>query len=576
MIFNKHRRYQWQNAAMTVLAIGAFSLCHAIDFKCSNQDDFYYAVPDKRCSSYYRCSAQKTKTLHECAPESKFDFYKQTCSRAPGICYEPVCTGRVDGHYPDTTHACRRSFQCKSGHLVSIDNCPYGQLFSGHSCTAQDFVTCELPQSTSIAYPFSGDRRCMGLSNGVYAAPNTNCARYITCDNQEVIKDTECADGYKYDDSVKQCRPADQVKSCSAASDKLCVGLPNGYSHDPMSTTCKSYLKCHDQKLISREFCSSQAVFNGNLCVPQPLYECPSAVAEIAGSREMCHGKTNGLYSDPRRGCGAYVKCAQGKTVESSECSQNYYFDPHGRRCVYEKALNKRKCQEPIASKPISNAPAEKCLMEKIVFGQICTLVLAIVGTVVHRKRTDTIKTKVPAVAPISTVQEVISIDIYAKMTKCSMGQRVFHEVPDDDCQDMNECVGKTDGYYHHIESNCRKYFFCLKQEVVTTLTCRGSKVFNGHKCVPVNEFTCPRFGDEDLQNCVPRTMCHKQCKANGFYADLDSGCRKYHFCIANNKSVLSCAEGLLFNGEICVPEEQYTCPKYCTDVITDSNACLE
>ncbi len=65
-------------------AISHFSFCHAIDFKCSNQDDFFYAVPDTRCSSYYRCNAQKTKVVHECSPESKFDFYKQTCSRSPG------------------------------------------------------------------------------------------------------------------------------------------------------------------------------------------------------------------------------------------------------------------------------------------------------------------------------------------------------------------------------------------------------------------------------------------------------------------------------------------------------------
>lgn len=526
-----------------------------------------------------------------------------------GICYEPVCTGRIDGHYPDTTHACRRSYQCKSGRLFAIDNCPYGQLFSGHSCAVQDFVTCELPQTTAIAYPFSGDRRCMGLSNGVYATPNTNCTRYLTCENQEVVEDSECGDGYKYDDSVKQCRPGSQVTSCSGTNDKLCASLANGYNHDPTSTNCRSYIKCHNQKFISREFCSSQAVFNGNLCIPQPLYECPFAVPEISPSRDMCNGKTNGFSSDPRRGCSGYVKCAQGKTVESLECSQSHYFDPDSRRCVLEKVLTKRKCQEPISSNEClqlemgyyqdktiesscqkyffcfnGNRSNFECANGKVFDGENCVRSNSYVcpshsGNSCISKLNGYYKDESAGCRAYFYCSQGIKYRYLCKDDERFDGTTCVPRKSVDDCQNMNDCAGKSDGYYQNIETDCRKYFFCLKQEVVTTLTCRGSKVYNGHKCVSADEYTCPRFGDEDLQNCVPRTMCHKQCKANGFYADLDSGCRKYHFCIANNKSVLSCADGLLFNGEICVPEEQYTCPKYCTDVITDNNgnnACLE
>lgn len=517
-----------------------------------------------------------------------------------------MCTGRIDGHYPDTTHACRRSYQCKSGRLISIDNCPYGQLFNGHSCAIQDYVTCELPQSTAIGYPFSGDRRCMGLTNGNYAAPNTNCTRYITCENEEVMEDSECADGYKYDDSIKQCRPGSQVTSCSGTNERLCGGMANGYNHDPTSTNCKSYIKCHNQKFISREFCSSQAVFNGNLCVPQPLYECPFSTTGATGSRDVCRGKSNGFLSDPRRGCGGYVKCAEGKTVESLECSRNHYFDPDIRRCVLEKVLTRRKCQESI--------PSNECLQLEMGYYQDKTIESSCQKYFFcfNGNRTDFQcgNSKIfdgencvrsnsyicPSLSPNSCLSkrdgyykdESAGCRAYFYCSQglkyrylCNEGERFngttcVPKKSTDNCQNMNDCFSKSDGYYPHIESNCRNYFFCLKQEVVTTLTCRGSRLFNGQKCISANEFTCPRFGDEDLQNCVPRTMCHNQCKANGFYADLDSGCRKYYFCIANNKTDLSCVDGKLFNGEICVPEEQYTCPKFCSDVITDSNACLE
>lgn len=446
----------------------------------------------------------------------------------------------------------------------------------------------------------------MGLPNGLSAAPNTNCSRYITCENQEVIKDTECADGYKYDDSVKQCRPASQVKSCAGANDKLCISLPNGYNQDPTSINCRSYIKCYNQKFISREFCSSQAVFNGHLCVPQPLYECPFAVPEISPGRDFCRGKTNGLFSDPRRGCSAYVKCAQERTVETLECTQNHYFDPESRRCVLEKVLTKRKCQESMISNEClqlemgyyqdktiesscqkyffcynGNRTNFECANGKVFDGENCVRSSSYVcpshsPNSCISKRNGYYKDESAGCRAYFYCSQGTKYRYLCKDDEMFDGTTCVPRKADDNCQNMNDCVGKSDGYYHHIESNCRKYFFCLNQEVVTTLTCRGSKVFNGHKCVSANEFTCPQFGDEDLQNCVPRVMCHKVCKINGFYTDLDSGCRKYYFCIGKEKSVLTCEEGQIFNGQICVPEQQYTCPKYCNDVITDTNACLE
>lgn len=61
---------------------------NSIEYKCSNQDEFNHAVPDSRCTSYYKCSRDKTMVKHDCTPGSTFDFYKQVCSRSAGNFYK--------------------------------------------------------------------------------------------------------------------------------------------------------------------------------------------------------------------------------------------------------------------------------------------------------------------------------------------------------------------------------------------------------------------------------------------------------------------------------------------------------
>lgn len=46
-----------------------------------------------------------------------------------------------------------------------------------------------------------------------------------------------------------------------------------------------------------------------------------------------------------------------------------------------------------------------------------------------------------------------------------------------------------------------------------------------------------------------------------GFFQDLASDCRNYSFFIGGHETKLSCPQGLLFNGQLCVSEHTYTCP---------------
>lgn len=518
----------------------------------------------------------------------------------------------MNGIYPDTTHACRRSYACRSGRLHGLDNCPYGKLHNGKSCADQDDVVCELPQTTAIAYPYSGDRRCVGFHDGNHVADNTNCTRYIVCRSGEVSDDIECADEYRYDDTTRQCLPKQEVSQCLSKDFHLCENLANGQHTDPLSSDCQSYIKCSGKTFISREYCAQQAVFNGKQCVPKPLYECPAQPRPQIFVHDLCRDKSDGLWANPRHGCTGYVRCASGQTLDHRRCNADQFFDPEKRRCTSNsrkqcKSIeNSSECVELAAGFYQDKTSASSCRNYFFCHNGNRTNYQCQGGSIFDGENCVPSNTYVcPNQNPNSCHSK---LDGYHKDEHagcrayfyCSQGrkyrylckeQEIFNGTtcvrrqPDETCQNMDACIGRANGYYYDVDARCRKYFYCLKQEVVTTLTCHGSKVFNGQKCVVASGdddegFQCPEPGDEAASqqiNCVPRSACDKQCKgSSGFYADIDSGCVNYHFCIVGTKSgVLSCNNGFVFNGEICVPQEQYTCPQYCSnDVLDDGQAC--
>lgn len=133
------------------------------------------------------------------------------------------------------------------------------------------------------------------------------------------------------------------------------------------------------------------------------------------------------------------------------------------------------------------------------------------------------------------------------------------------ECSKSSECGSKPDGYYQDLKSQCRNYYYCLQGDKVQVLTCRNGRLFNGQGCVASEDYTCPSIGLRRAEklNCVPR-RCEDQCSKMGFYADLDSRCKNYFFCVNGQKTSLSCSSGNVFNGEICVSNKIYSCPKYC------------
>lgn len=576
-----------------------------IEFKCSNQDEFFYASPSSHCGSYYRCY-QNQRIKFDCSLGSVFDFYKQKCTRSAGVCYEPVCSGRIDGVYQDTTHACRRSYSCRGGNIVSIDNCPHGHLHNGESCQPQEFVVCDLPETTAVAYPYGGDRRCVDLENGNHGIQDKECRKYINCENREVVDETQCPYGLRFNSNSRDCSIAGDVPCIGSNVDLLCHRLSDGLHLDPYSDDCNSYIECSQSKLISKHDCGTQAVFNGESCVPTPLYECPKQ--NRLPSQDICKRRSDGLWIDPRRSCSNYVKCNNGRTIQNLECPIGQYFDPDHRLCIHEKFDDSRKCQPSKFSSECSkmeigfyqdksirsscreyffcyngNRTNFKCPAGKLFNGEQCV---------------DENNYICPNSDP-NTCD--LKPDGYYKDKSggcrayyyCAAGKKFTYLCAEGQIFDGTkcaekksgqqcgkDCVGKPDGYYHDITSGCRNYFYCLRGEKATSLTCRGSKLFNGDSCVNSDDYVCPLPGEgssllqqlvassiSTQQNCLPR-KCHKECKKDGFYSDIDSRCTYYYFCIGGKKTVLNCSEGYVFNGEVCVQIDFYPCPRFCGSTI--------
>lgn len=140
-------------------------------------------------------------------------------------------------------------------------------------------------------------------------------------------------------------------------------------------------------------------------------------------------------------------------------------------------------------------------------------------------------------------------------------------------CSKNSECLGKPDGYFQDLNSGCTKYYYCKESEKLQVLSCRNGRVFNGNSCVTRQSYTCPNGQNykKGKINCVIRKCLHSTCSKDGFYADYDSRCKNYYFCVNGNQTKLSCQKNFIFNEieGVCVSQAKYQCPVYCSSECT-------
>lgn len=98
------------------------------------------------------------------------------------------------------------------------------------------------------------------------------------------------------------------------------------------------------------------------------------------------------------------------------------------------------------------------------------------------------------------------------------------------------------------------RYYYCERGDRLATLSCSGGKIFDGQACVEATQHECggARRG---------AAAAGARCERDGFFLVAGSACARYYFCVSGARTSLSCNAGSLFNGQVCVPRGQYTCP---------------
>ena len=154
---------------------------------------------------------------------------------------------------------------------------------------------------TTIASTLAPDiKKCIG-GDGVFADPSTGCKNYYICaftnTNYPIVQEYPCADGYLFDDSVKSCNFASQVKC-------------NGATVSTTPVTTKTTTTTASTTSTTTKSVNLSKCLNGD-----------------------------GIYADPATGCKSYYICAFTNTfmpiIQFQTCPDGYLFDNGLQSCNF-------------------------------------------------------------------------------------------------------------------------------------------------------------------------------------------------------------------------------------------------
>ncbi|XP_073987696.1 zonadhesin-like isoform X2 [Rhodnius prolixus] len=552
-----------------------------------------YVVPYSGCQQYYSCDLESVN-YYQCPPGTIFNNQLNKCSIS-GSCYELVCAGRRDGIYPDTTENCTRFYSCIGGFLASLHSCPQGTIFSDNRCRSALKASCE-PIEAAL-YHRQHDL-CENHLDGYLAL--ADCSAYVLCSRGIEKQIFICPPGLKFNGT--HCT---EYVSC----DNFCSNKHDGNYYD-IDTGCSEYINCSNGAIYNRFKCPSGTIFNGVYCVIETSFQCPQT--------NICKDKANGLYSDYSSSCKSYYQCENGLTKQKMKCGEGQVWN--GKECVSENLF---RCEDPVFSvgclgkkgffvNKLNCSNYFYCSFGlKTSFA--CPDNLTFNGSSCEERK--------KYIGPnfgknyCEDKQEGYYVDTESNCQSyyyCARGIKLTYVCPFGQLYNGEQCVSKlsyncpfsssdcqniSDGYHKSKNSNsdyvycqngiklstfkcksnevfdgekctiiideesnickhtekgyvsdsdCKKYFLCKEHAILETNICADKYIFNGKECVPAGQYKCPNNECTNL--------------ADGFYQDLKSNCRKYFYCINGYKTILTCPAGKVHNGNLCVPEEIYTC----------------
>lgn len=463
--------------------------------ECKSLSDGSHIVPGTDCREVRICLRGKTSTTFECPRDQR--FHGNRCFPRDVVPCDDVCSMKSDGFYPDEFTNCQGYYLCLNGKVSKRKQCSLGTAFNGTDCTSAQTVLC--PKNTRAP-----TGRCIGLRDGFHPDYLNRCQNYFYCYNYDMVLTGSCASGMIW--NGKQCIK-DDGSICRGPSEiQECLNLTPGLYQNKTSN-CTKYFYCNNGSGTSLS-CPDGLLFNGYKCVTSDEYTCLNS--------DDCIDEPDGYRQDQNTACRSYYFCSNGNKI-TYVCRDGLLFN--GTNCVSQ---DNYEC-------PFT--PSKDCVGKPDGY---------------HPEKVSDCKKYFYCFKG----EKLNTLECGGK--KIFNGQGcVLMEDPKSACLDVlsNPCKEKKNGIYSDIKSECKKYFTCANETLVSESWCPKGSGFNGIACV--RNFSCSPKNQENA--CDGKHI--------GFYQDLLSNCRNYYFCFWRTKTVGTCPSGTIFNGHLCIDSNYYTCP---------------
>ncbi|KAI5640703.1 chitin binding peritrophin-A domain-containing protein [Phthorimaea operculella] len=346
--------------------------------------------------------------------------------------------------------------------------------------------------------------------DGLFANYDTECREYSRCTSGRVTGRYSCKVGREFSEAAGACvlrRPQPCVRHICAPGDTLAYATPG--------TACRQYYRCQSGNAVEHS-CPFGAWFDLDT----------QACTRGAGTcyEPLCTGLPDGSYPDSSHECLRTLQCSGGVLQSVTSCA--------GRPCT-DICPPARSSAIPLPAGDADFCSDETC-------SSICQ----------HAEN--------GAYADHSTGCREYYVCKSRRVIRrgvCEHGlifaQGGCKSADQAQCPPARSpCFNRPDGL-HRNWRDCSSWIECRRGRVVSQKSCSPGLVFDGAYCVPSGDFSC--------RGPVVSTQC--EGLPSGTYQDFETNCTSYFHCEGVLRTMLSCPDGEVYNGEKCVPEEQYLCP---------------
>ncbi|GFS06404.1 chitin binding beak protein 1 [Elysia marginata] len=307
--------------------------------QCRGRENGVYPLQGSHTWSpvFVTCYLQRNIARDECRPPKPvFSPYKLDCVSLLEVPkqhggFQPDCTARPDGYYPDEQGRCAIFFRCALGHFRGYDECPPGSVFD----PAQ--LACETYSEASQPCGMGQAPRCAERMDGLFADPHGRCTHYFQCKAGEFQQYHTCDLGI-FDPLTHRCVVSAELtmRPCGVQPSP-CEALPTGMYPD-QATDCRYFIECYKGVLLTNGTCPLGTVFSAltGRC------DTPEQAPPPCGTSHVCLGRRDGRYPATIRGCSFYFECQHGQFTSLRRCTAEeggYFFNPETGHCDYPENI---------------------------------------------------------------------------------------------------------------------------------------------------------------------------------------------------------------------------------------------